>query len=115
MIIYHHGGILLPLTSFLSTSYLSLSLRLLEDDGEWEESLNEAATVTFGKQLCDLFVFICVHNAPSNPLALWEKFKCEFADDFARERKCERDDDVCINMALIDIHVALQRYGKKNE
>jgi hypothetical protein len=48
-----------------------LARGLLEDDSEWRQCLQEAAHMTIGHQLCNLFVTILHNCSPSDPLTLW--------------------------------------------
>ena len=60
-------------------------LRLFEDDSQIEATFQEAADITTnGDQLRQIFVTLLVHSMPSDPLALWEKFKSQLAEDLMR-------------------------------
>jgi hypothetical protein len=60
------------------------ALGILQDDTEWENCLQEASTFAFGPRLRSFFVGIVVHNNPSDPVALWEKFQKPLSDDYIR-------------------------------
>ena len=63
-------------------------LGLLEDDQQWDRTLAEAATTSFAAQLRSLFGIILTVCQPSNPRALWEKYKEALSEDVLRE--CRR-------------------------
>lgn len=48
---------------------------LIVADEEWVMCLEEAATEKMPRQLRRLLVTILVHNHPSDPLALWDRFQ----------------------------------------
>jgi hypothetical protein len=54
---------------------------LLKDDNEWRQCLQEAAHMASGYQLRNLFVTILHDCSPSDPLALWMKFRVNICDD----------------------------------
>jgi hypothetical protein len=55
---------------------------LLQDDAEWAQCMEEAASMASASCLRALFVALLVFNAVANPLALWERFKEDMAEDF---------------------------------
>ena len=57
---------------------------LLDDDGEWRRSLDEAKEYQTGFILRALFVVILRDCIPSEPLALWRHYKAFICDDLAR-------------------------------
>ena len=57
---------------------------LLEDDGEWQRSLNEAIHFQTGFILCGLFIVILCDCTPAEPLALWQQYKSHICDDLPR-------------------------------
>ena len=80
---------------------------LLEDDSEYDLCLAMAASWHMPPQLRHLFVTIPLYNEPCNPVALWEKYKYAFSDDFLhRARKSVPDievDEHILNATLLDI------------
>ena len=88
---------------------------LLEDDNEYDLCLAEAATCSSPPQLRQLFVTILIFNTPSNPVALWEKYKTYFCEDFCiRAQKSLNNlncDQYALNKALIDIENHLLTHG----
>ena len=60
-----------------------LARGLLEDDAEWRQCLQEAATMKTGSQLRHLFVTILLFSTPSNTATLWNEFKPHICDDLA--------------------------------
>ncbi len=55
---------------------------LLQDDAEWAQCMEEAASMTNASCLRALFTALLVFNAIINPLVLWEHFKEDMAEDF---------------------------------
>ena len=57
-------------------------LGLLDDDKEWERTLEEACSIiTSAKGLRQLFAMILNHNTVIDPAALWQTYKHHFASD----------------------------------
>lgn len=54
---------------------------LLEDDGEWEMCLEDAAKSKTGSQLCHLFTTLLLFSAPTQPNVLWLEFRDKICDD----------------------------------
>ena len=99
-------------------TYKEAALRrgLLEDDQEVDQCLAEAATCSMPAQLRQLFVTILLFVEPSIPLALWDKYKASFAEDFlCRARtvfaNVELDEHI-LNCVLLDLEYRLQKHGK---
>jgi hypothetical protein len=57
---------------------------LLEDDGKWRRTLDEAKNIQTGFILHGLFVVVLRDCIPSDPLALWHKYKSFLCDDLGR-------------------------------
>jgi hypothetical protein len=55
---------------------------LVQDDGEWVRCLEEAAVSKLADEMRRLFVQIIVFSEPADALALWERFKSDFTDDY---------------------------------
>lgn len=58
-----------------------LAQGLLENDGEWEQCLDEASATKTGSALRSLFAVILIYCEPSEPEKLWEKFRVYICDD----------------------------------
>ena len=58
-----------------------LALGLLEDDGEWNRCLSDAAGIQTGYQLRHLFAMILEHCIPTQPDVLWTTYKASICDD----------------------------------
>jgi hypothetical protein len=76
---------------------------LLQDDAEWAQCLEEAANMASASCLKALFVALLVFNDVANPLALWERFKEDMAEDFLYQAR-QVGAQLCPCMAL---HVSL--------
>ena len=59
-----------------------LRLGLLEDDGEVDRAMEEAAGLKFGDQLRELFVNVLMWVRPADPSAFYERHKQALEDDF---------------------------------
>lgn len=58
---------------------------LLENDGEWELCLRDAAEVQTGSQLRHLFTTLLIFCAPAQPNILWIKFRHNICDDLRHQ------------------------------
>jgi hypothetical protein len=58
-----------------------LARGLLEDDGEWNQALEEAGLMHTGSQLRSLFATILLHCHPTEPAVLWNHHKANICDD----------------------------------
>ena len=99
-------------------TYKESALRrgLLEDDQEADQCLAEAAICYMPAQLRQLFVTILLFVEPSIPLALWDKYKAFFAEDFLCRAgtgiaNVELDEHI-LNSVLLDLEYRLQKHGK---
>lgn len=82
--------------------------KLLDDDNEWDNCLNEAVCQYMPKQILDLFAFICVFCQPSDPLFLWNKYKESMKEDFIFKTL---SDKIAENEALKEIEDVLKVHG----
>jgi hypothetical protein len=55
---------------------------LLQDDVEWAQCMEEAASMANASCLRALFDTLLVFNVVANSLALWERFNEDMAEDF---------------------------------
>ncbi|XP_050093817.1 uncharacterized protein LOC126576549 [Anopheles aquasalis] len=60
---------------------------LLNDESEWERTLQEAVTFQMPSQLRHLFALILSEGKPSNPLRLWESYADHLCEDFHRQHR----------------------------
>ena len=96
-------------------TYKEAALRrgLLEDDQVADQCLAEAATCSMPAQLRQLFVTILLSPIP---LALWDKYKASFTEDFlCRDRTVFADvelDEHILNSVLLNLEYRLQKHGK---
>jgi len=75
------------------------ALGLLSSDTEWENVMDEAVSFQVCSQLRKLFVTILIHNKPSNPLNLWNRFRESLAEDKTYERS------VCLGLSRGEISI----------
>ena len=90
-----------------------VALGLLEDDGEWNQCLQEACQVQVGPSVRRLFAVILAYNSPAHPRALWDEFKHQMCDDLFRWKRHplnqNSDDDEVLDYGLYLIQQHLAR------
>ena len=91
---------------------------LLEDDKEIEKALEEAATLKFAKVFRHCFVMTVLFAMPSDPAALFEKFRNNMCEDYIKnvEKKeglilLEPTEEM-INKALLHLQDMFEAAGK---
>jgi hypothetical protein len=72
---------------------------LLQDDAEWAQCMKEATNMVNASCFKALFVALLVFNVVANPLALWERFKEDMAEDFLYQAR-QVGAQLCPCMAL---------------
>ncbi len=60
---------------------------LVSEDEEWKRCLRDACESKFPSAIRVLFAIILTHCTPEDPPALWEEFRDEMSEDFARQRR----------------------------
>ena len=70
-------------------------LGLLQDDGEWELVLEEAASTRTCSNQIGLFVTIALFNNPADPKALFEKFWLTWTDSIVADALRKRNVSLC--------------------
>jgi hypothetical protein len=85
---------------------------LLQDDAEYKQAMEEAATFQMGAQLRNLFLVILLECDPQEPAALYEAFKDDMAEDFTNARRGASTDDTDRNKALLHMRSALHTHRK---
>jgi len=90
---------------------------LLEDDGEWDQCLQEAGDMQTGGQLCSLFASILCHNNPSQPAVLWDHHKAKLCDDLHHRlihlNHPDPTEDQIFDYGLYLIDGILRKMGKR--
>ena len=90
-----------------------IALGLFEDDATIEQAFEEGASFRVSESaLLQLFVTLCVHAMPSNPLALWEKFKIELCAWRMREKNVDEPTPAIVNEILLELRALFQDHGK---
>lgn len=69
---------------FETFSDAARQLGLLESNRLWTDTMIDAVNVRMPNELRQLFATICVYSGPSDPLALFEKFKDSMCEGFSR-------------------------------
>lgn len=93
---------------------------LLESDDHWKQTLEDAALTRSPAKLKKLFAIILVFCQPSDPGALWEKFKCEFCEDILYRERCRKSDmtlqysENIFNLGLIEIEDEVVALSEKH-
>ncbi|KAF0314588.1 hypothetical protein FJT64_014988 [Amphibalanus amphitrite] len=85
---------------------------LLQEDAEWDVTMQEAALVQMPRQLRQLLVTILLFCEPADPAGLFERHYPALAEDFTRRHR-ELDAAVARSLALLDVERRLQRAGKE--
>ena len=80
---------------------------LLDDDSEWDNTMNEASNFRMPKELRALFATICTHSEPVNPFELWCRYKTHMIEDYARAISIHEAE----RKALLDIQATLHQSG----
>ena len=92
---------------------------LLEDDSQWDKTLEEAAVSQSARSLRALFAVMLHSCSMSNPLALWEKYKDELSEDFLHQTRLQNPTlqidfgPEIFNLALIALEDKLAEMGGK--
>jgi len=90
---------------------------LLEDDGEWDQCLQEAGDMQTGGQLRSLFASILCHNNPSQPAVLWDHHKAKLCDDLHHRlillNHPDPTEDQIYDYGLYLIDCILSKMGKR--
>jgi hypothetical protein len=76
--LYTYGG-----TRYSTFREACLARGLLEDDGEWDQCLAEAAHMQTGSSLRRLFCIILQFCEPAHPERLWNRYRENICDDVA--------------------------------
>ncbi|XP_054720603.1 uncharacterized protein LOC129230227 [Uloborus diversus] len=94
-----------------------MAMGLLEDDKQWQYTIEEAILSSSSFKLRELFSVILVFCHPSDPRSLWEKYKDSFSEDiqFQHERQLQDSalstKDKAYNQCLILIEDTVQTLG----
>ncbi|XP_035707285.1 ATP-dependent DNA helicase PIF1 [Folsomia candida] len=88
---------------------------IFSDDATWDFALTDAAIWKMPWQMRDLFAYICVFAVPPNALELFEKYKSDLYEDFARDARHNHTDNCqhCTNLAIVEIQAILILSYKK--
>ncbi|XP_026451721.1 uncharacterized protein LOC113352060 [Papaver somniferum] len=97
-----------------------LALGLLEDDGEWDHAIKEAAAIYInGKRLRELFVTLLLNCKVTEPKKLWSENWKLLADGIEHEHQklygnenLTYDDDDLKNYALQEIELIMWKCGR---
>ncbi|XP_057305457.1 uncharacterized protein LOC130642388 [Hydractinia symbiolongicarpus] len=81
---------------------------LLQDDTEWNNTLQEAVNFQMPRQLRQLFAVILTHCEPSDPFTLWTRYKDAMYEDYIRQMNEEHAE----YRLLQDINSVLRQFGK---
>ncbi|XP_063781211.1 uncharacterized protein LOC134929546 [Pseudophryne corroboree] len=80
---------------------------LLESDDEWDHCLTDAATYLMGKQLREMFAYICCFCQPAKPLTLWENHVTNLTLDFMQHNP----EHIAQNHSLHEVNTILKQHG----
>ena len=91
-----------------------LAMKLIQDDQEYDNCLQEATEHKFPSQIRNLFAQLLVYCNPTNPRALWEKYKVHMYEDYIHRYKDTRmpiTEKEAEDLALQEIDEILSLYG----
>ena len=90
-----------------------IALGLFEDDATIEQAFEEGASFRVNESaLLQLFVTLCIHAMPSNPLALWEKYKKDLCSWRMRQKNVAEPTPAIVNEILLELRALFQDHGK---
>ena len=90
-----------------------IALGLFEDDKTIEQAFEEGASFRVSESaLLHLFVTLCIHAMPSNPLALWEKYKEELCSWRMKQENVTEPTPKIVNEILLELQALFQDHGK---
>ncbi|XP_057290338.1 uncharacterized protein LOC130613035 [Hydractinia symbiolongicarpus] len=81
---------------------------LLQDDTEWNNTLQEAVNFQMPRQLRQLFAVILTHCEPSGPFTFWTRYKDAMYEDYIHQMNEEQAE----YRLLQDINSVLRQFGK---
>jgi hypothetical protein len=94
-----------------------MALRLLANDDEWDDCLDEAVSFRSPVQLRRLFEVIVLYCNPGNPFALWEKYKSHLSEDYTYRinnhptLSSVLDENDAFDMCILDMSESLEQNG----
>ena len=91
-------------------------LGLLEDDGEWQKILEDAALSRMCPQIRELYIMILTFCMPADPRALYDEFWVTWIDDFERQafrNRTELTERQKQTLLLLDLEMRLQGFEKQ--
>ena len=90
-----------------------VALGLYEDDKSIEQSFEEGAAFKVSElAVMQLFVTLCVHVMPTDPLTFWEKYKNELCSWRTRSQKLDEPTPEIINDVLLLLRDMFEQHGK---
>ena len=86
---------------------------IIKDDKTIEQAFEEGASFRVSESaLLHLFVTLCIHAMPSNPLALWEKYKEELCSWRMKQENVTEPTPKIVNEILLELRALFQDHGK---
>ncbi|XP_043226099.1 uncharacterized protein LOC122383585 [Amphibalanus amphitrite] len=85
---------------------------LLQDDREWEVTMEDAAHAQMPAQIRRLFVTLLLFCAPADPSELFRRHLDAMSDDFGRRHR-DLPDELRAALTLVDLERQLQQAGKE--
>lgn len=92
-----------------------LALGLIKDDSEYDNCIDEVKDSMMPRALRKLLANILIACKPMNPLALWEKYKKYFAEDFINGKLTKLPKELAIKKAYAIVNMFEVETGKKIE
>ncbi|KAF0309414.1 hypothetical protein FJT64_019452 [Amphibalanus amphitrite] len=85
---------------------------LLQDDREWEVTMEDAAHAQMPAQIRRLFVTLLLFCAPADPSELFRRHLDAMSDDFGRRHR-DLPDELRAALTLVELERQLQQAGKE--
>ena len=90
-----------------------VALDLIDDDYEWQRTMNEAEIWMKPRQLREMFIRILIHCQQLHHEKLWEEFKGTMSQDFARHMdmpEANRKTYIQVNTMLLSEESCLDKF-----
>lgn len=87
------------------------ALKLLDDDQEWDKTMEEASICRMPSELRQLFSAILVHARPTDSKTLHEKYLTAMCEDYINNHS----EYMAVQMALKDIQDNLAQFGYSSQ
>ena len=84
---------------------------IVDNDNKVDSVIEEAANVTFGPALCEVFAHMLMFVLGGEHLQLWERHKRVVGEDFMHRAAVNEPDEYILNQVLLDLKDQVERHG----